>query len=88
MDSNSASRLRGRSHESALILADEPAGNLDTKSADTVFEMMRQVNAANSTTFLIVTHNLDPARRCDRIVEVVDGRIVDADATPAPRPQP
>ena len=73
----------------ALILADEPAGNLDTKSADTVFEMMRQVNAANSTTFLIVTHNLDPARRCDRIVEVVDGRILDADATPAPlRPQP
>ena len=73
----------------ALILADEPTGNLDTKSADTVFEMMRQVNAVNSTTFLIVTHNLDLARRCDRIVEVVDGRIVDAHAAPAPlRPQP
>ncbi len=67
----------------ALILADEPTGNLDTKSADTVFEMMRQVNRANSTTFLIVTHNLDLAGRCDRIMEVVDGRIVDANAARA-----
>jgi lipoprotein-releasing system ATP-binding protein len=60
----------------ALILADEPTGNLDTKSADAVFEMMRQVNKTNGTTFLLVTHNMDLARRCDRIVEVVDGRIV------------
>jgi lipoprotein-releasing system ATP-binding protein len=60
----------------ALILADEPTGNLDTKSAHAVFEMMRQVNKTNGTTFLLVTHNMDLARRCDRIVEVVDGRIV------------
>jgi lipoprotein-releasing system ATP-binding protein len=59
----------------ALILADEPTGNLDTKSADTVFEMMQDVNKTNGTTFLIVTHNMDLARRCQRIVEVVDGRI-------------
>jgi lipoprotein-releasing system ATP-binding protein len=60
----------------ALILADEPTGNLDTKSADTVFDMMRMVNVKNGTTFLIVTHNVDLANRCDRIVDVVDGRIV------------
>jgi lipoprotein-releasing system ATP-binding protein len=60
----------------ALILADEPTGNLDTKSADTVFEMMQHVNKTNGTTFLLVTHNMDLARRCHRIVEVVDGRIV------------
>ena len=60
----------------ALILADEPTGNLDSKSADTVFEMMRKVNVTNGTTFLIVTHNMTLARRCDRIIEVVDGRIV------------
>jgi lipoprotein-releasing system ATP-binding protein len=60
----------------ALILADEPTGNLDTKSADTVFEMMQEVNRTQGTTFLIVTHNMDLARRCHRIVEVVDGRIV------------
>jgi lipoprotein-releasing system ATP-binding protein len=59
----------------ALVLADEPTGNLDTKSADTVFEMMQDVNKTNGTTFLIVTHNMDLARRCQRIVEVVDGRV-------------
>jgi lipoprotein-releasing system ATP-binding protein len=58
-----------------LVLADEPTGNLDTKSAHSVFELMRQVNRDSGTSFLLVTHNLDLARRCDRIIEVVDGRI-------------
>lgn len=60
----------------SLILADEPTGNLDTVSTDVVFDMMRKVNLKDKTTFLIVTHNLDLAKRCDRIIEVVDGRIV------------
>ena len=60
----------------ALILADEPTGNLDTKSANLVFEMMREVNKTSGTAFLVVTHNMDLARRCDRIVELVDGRII------------
>jgi lipoprotein-releasing system ATP-binding protein len=60
----------------SLILADEPTGNLDTKSADGVFSLMRQVNEEQRTTVLMVTHNHDLARRCDRIVELVDGRIV------------
>jgi lipoprotein-releasing system ATP-binding protein len=59
----------------ALVLADEPTGNLDTKSADGVFEMMQRVNKEEGTTFLIVTHNMTLARRCHRIVEVVDGRV-------------
>jgi lipoprotein-releasing system ATP-binding protein len=67
---------RALAMDPALVLADEPTGNLDTKSANGVFELMRQVNRTNRTTFLIVTHNMDLARRCDRIVEVVDGRIV------------
>jgi lipoprotein-releasing system ATP-binding protein len=45
--------------------------------------MMRKVNVENGTTFLIVTHNMDLARRCDRIIEVVDGRIVDQAASEA-----
>ncbi len=59
----------------ALVLADEPTGNLDTKSADIAFDLMREINEARRTTFLIVTHDPRLARRCDRIVEVVDGVI-------------
>ena len=58
-----------------LVLADEPTGNLDSKSADDVFELMRRVNRNSGTSFLLVTHNLALARRCDRIIEVLDGRI-------------
>ena len=62
----------------ALILADEPTGNLDTKSADTVIAMMQRVNRANATTFLVVTHSKDIASRCDRIIDVVDGQVTKA----------
>jgi lipoprotein-releasing system ATP-binding protein len=58
-----------------LVLADEPTGNLDTKSAADIFALMRRVNAAAGASFLIVTHNIELAKRCDRIVEVIDGRI-------------
>jgi lipoprotein-releasing system ATP-binding protein len=59
----------------SLVLADEPTGNLDSVSADAVFDLMRRINKERSTTFLIVTHNLELAQRCDRILDVVDGRI-------------
>jgi len=64
----------------AIILADEPTGNLDSKSTDVVFGMMRKANAEQGTTFLIVTHNDALARRCDRVIEVVDGRITTTSA--------
>ena len=66
---------RSLANRPALILADEPTGNLDTKSADGVFELMRDVNKTQGTSFLIVTHNMALAKRCDRIIEVIDGRI-------------
>jgi lipoprotein-releasing system ATP-binding protein len=59
----------------SLVLADEPTGNLDTKAAESVFELMRKVNQDSGTTFLMVTHNLAMAQRCDRIVDLVDGMI-------------
>jgi lipoprotein-releasing system ATP-binding protein len=59
----------------ALVLADEPTGNLDTQSADTIFDLMRSVSQTSGTTFLIVTHDPRLAKRCDRIIELVDGRI-------------
>jgi lipoprotein-releasing system ATP-binding protein len=61
--------------EPALILADEPTGNLDTQSADSVFALLREVGLASGTTFLIVTHDPRLAKRCDRIIELVDGNI-------------
>jgi lipoprotein-releasing system ATP-binding protein len=59
----------------ALVLADEPTGNLDTHSADEIFALMRWFNAERGVAFLIVTHDPRLARRCDRIVELVDGAI-------------
>jgi lipoprotein-releasing system ATP-binding protein len=59
----------------ALVLADEPTGNLDTQSADGVFDLLRSVNRQSHTTFLIVTHDPRLAARCDRIIELIDGRI-------------
>ncbi|HYL90171.1 MAG TPA: ATP-binding cassette domain-containing protein, partial [Burkholderiales bacterium] len=59
----------------ALLLADEPTGNLDTASAQGVFELMKQVNAVQGATILLVTHNRELAAQCGRIVEIVDGRI-------------
>jgi lipoprotein-releasing system ATP-binding protein len=60
----------------ALLLADEPTGNLDTKSANSVFDLLRSFNRDHGTTVLFVTHNIALANRCDRIIQVVDGMIV------------
>jgi lipoprotein-releasing system ATP-binding protein len=59
----------------AVLLADEPTGNLDTKSADLVFELLRKVNREQGATVLFVTHNPELAARCDKTIEVVDGMV-------------
>lgn len=59
----------------ALVLADEPTGNLDTGTSAQVFELLRRFNVERGTTFLIVTHDPRLAERCDRIIEIVDGRL-------------
>jgi len=70
----------------ALVLADEPTGNLDTQSADSVFDLLRSVNQTGQTSFLIVTHDPRLAMRCDRIIELVDGRIASDKPNVAVRP--
>jgi len=59
----------------ALLLAEEPTGNLDTKSADAVFALLRRINQEQGTTVLLVTHNPELGRRCDKTIQVVDGLI-------------
>jgi lipoprotein-releasing system ATP-binding protein len=59
-----------------LILADEPTGNLDTRCADEVFGLLRDFNRRLGVTCLVVTHDARLAERCERVVELVDGRVV------------
>ena len=61
--------------EPDLVLADEPTGNLDTESSDAVFDLLREVHREQGTCFLIVTHDRERARYCDRTITLVDGRI-------------
>ncbi len=68
--------------EPPLVLADEPTGNLDTASSDEVFVQLRRMHAERGVSFVVVTHDPRLAARCDRLVELVDGRIARDQATP------
>jgi lipoprotein-releasing system ATP-binding protein len=63
-----------------LILADEPTGNLDSTTADEVFALMRRVNQDKGVAFLMVTHDRELASRCDRTIEIIDGRMAPSSA--------
>ncbi len=69
-----------------LVLADEPTGNLDRHSADEVFGLLRRLHGELHTAFIVVTHDPALAARCDRVVELVDGRIVADRPNRAQRP--
>ncbi len=58
-----------------LILADEPTGNLDSNSSETVYQLLRDINTRYDTTFLIITHDRRIAEKTDRIIEIKDGRV-------------
>lgn len=62
--------------EPALLLADEPTGNLDTRTADEVFELFRRFNRERGCAVLLVTHDPRLSSTCDRTINLVDGRIV------------
>ncbi|HEY5575765.1 MAG TPA: ATP-binding cassette domain-containing protein, partial [Clostridiaceae bacterium] len=58
-----------------LILADEPTGNLDSETSETIYDTLRDINKRLKTTFIIITHDRIIADKTDRIVEIKDGRI-------------
>lgn len=60
----------------AIILADEPTGNLDSKSSEEIIELLKKSNKEFNQTIIMITHNMDIARVADRIIKIEDGRIV------------
>ncbi len=58
-----------------VVLADEPTGNLDRRSSESVLELLWDLNSKSGQTFVIVTHNQDLSQRVDRVVQLVDGKV-------------
>ena len=63
-------------HEPAVILGDEPTGNLDTRTSNEVMDLLFELNAERGTTLLVVTHDSEIAARCSRVLHMEDGLIV------------
>ncbi len=61
----------------AIILADEPTGNLDSENSLIVLEMFRELNRRFNQTIIMITHNPEAARNCNRIIQMRDGRIIE-----------
>ncbi|MBP7290684.1 MAG: ATP-binding cassette domain-containing protein, partial [Nannocystaceae bacterium] len=59
-----------------LLLADEPTGNLDTRTSEEVHELLFQLNESQRITMLVVTHNMDLARQMPRKIRMADGRLI------------
>ncbi|MBS2035415.1 ABC transporter ATP-binding protein [bacterium] len=67
--------VRALAHQPSLVLADEPTGNLDSRSGQQVFELMREITRAQQVAFVMVTHDDRLARAADRILRIEDGMI-------------
>ena len=63
-------------HRPSLLIADEPTGNLDSGSAETVTQLLRKIAGEKLTTLIVVTHSAEMARQASRTVEMRDGKIV------------
>jgi lipoprotein-releasing system ATP-binding protein len=61
-----------------IVIGDEPTGNLDTKTSDRIYELLRKLNRERGQTFILVTHDENMAKKTDRIERLIDGRIVNS----------
>jgi putative ABC transport system ATP-binding protein len=68
---------RALANNPRLVLADEPTGTVDSKTSMQVINLMRQLNETRGTTFIIVTHDLNIAKCTDRIIHIVDGKLLE-----------
>jgi lipoprotein-releasing system ATP-binding protein len=59
----------------AIVLADEPTGNLDSDTTETVYKLLRDINKKFGTTFIVITHDRHIAEKTDRVIEIKDGKI-------------
>ena len=60
----------------AIVLADEPTGNLDKKNSDEIVELLRRANQEYRQTIIMITHNLEIAKTADRVIVIEDGKII------------
>jgi len=67
---------RALMNDPKIILADEPTGNLDTKNSERIYDLFCEVNKKLKTTFVIITHSNEIAKKANRIIEIKDGQIV------------
>jgi ABC-type multidrug transport system fused ATPase/permease subunit len=63
-------------HEPSVILADEPTGNLDSRTTDEILALLVDLNARQGRTVLVITHEPEVAGRCRRVIQLKDGRVV------------
>lgn len=66
-----------------IMLADEPTGNLDSKTGAAIIDLLFDLSAREDATLVMVTHSPELAARCDRVVELVDGRLAETQKVPA-----
>jgi lipoprotein-releasing system ATP-binding protein len=74
-ESQRVALARGLVNQPDLLLADEPTGNLDYHASDQLIELIRKLNEEFNQTFVIVTHSQRVAKKLDRVMELVDGKV-------------
>ncbi len=68
---------RALANKPSIVIGDEPTGNLDSKASDSIYELLRKLNREHEQTFILVTHDEQMAAKTDRVIRLVDGKVVE-----------